>query len=194
MANHIKCFFLAPTKFESQYLRRYAGTFGDCSPNDYHNASVFIGQTLRDPDGVIGDDHPHDDPLWPKTCDCGYQFKDEDNWQLFRRDLYRRDDTGEIMTLHGAPVGAMWYADWYPFKGQDGHSLVVKTPGGEWCIDNRASNCSKPDDDTHRCWVRHGSPPNITVDKNGDSCAAGAGSIAQKDYHGFLRNGYLEQC
>lgn len=28
--------------------------------------------------------------------------------------------------------------------------------------------------------------------KDGNTCGAGAGSIAQKRYHGFLRNGYLE--
>lgn len=31
----------------------------------------------------------------------------------------------------------------------------------------------------------------ITVDKNGTTCAAGAGSISAGPYHGFLRNGQL---
>jgi hypothetical protein len=46
-----------------------------------------------------------------------------------------------------------------------------------------------PDDGEHRCWVRHGEPPRITVDKNGPTCQAGAGSILAGDYHGFLRDG-----
>lgn len=46
-----------------------------------------------------------------------------------------------------------------------------------------------PDDAEHRCWIRHGEPPLITVDKNGLTCAAGAGSIQCRDYHGFLRDG-----
>jgi hypothetical protein len=39
--------------------------------------------------------------------------------------------------------------------------------------------------------VRHGEAPNITVDKNGVTCGAGAGSIQCGSYHGFLRNGEL---
>lgn len=51
--------------------------------------------------------------------------------------------------------------------------------GHHWYIDNRASNCTKKDDDVHRCWVRHGRPEDGTlhVDKSGNTCAAGAGSI-----------------
>lgn len=109
--------------------------------------------------------------------------------------VYRRTDTGELMTLRDAPPGAMWDAWWYSesFKGPDGMCLVVKCPpdGTEWLIDSRASNCTMPNDNEHNCWIRHGAPPNITVDKNGRSCAAGAGSIQTKTWHGFLRNGML---
>ena len=74
----------------------------------------------------------------------------------------------------------------------DGPHLVVILPNGQpWNIDSRASNCTLPYDYEHRCWVRHGEPPNITVDKNGLTCAAGAGSIMAGDYHGFLQNGAL---
>ncbi len=41
----------------------------------------------------------------------------------------------------------------------------------------------------HKCWIRHGTPPDLTVDKNGVTCNAGAGSILVGDYHGFLVNG-----
>ena len=91
--------------------------------------------------------------------------------------------------------GAMYFADWYQRKGPDGHHLIVITPGGPWHVDGRASNCTRPTDYVHYCWVRHGEPPNITVDKNGDTCGCGC-SIGQgpgfRDYHGFLRNGRLE--
>lgn len=119
--------------------------------------------------------------------------------------LYRRADTGETTTLAAAPVGAMWDASWYREQAKDGVNprlfwapvegvnLIVKTPGGDWYVDGRASNCDQPDR-PHRCWVRHGTAPDITVDKNGDTCGAGAGSIQQGSYHGFLRNGWLEQC
>lgn len=89
--------------------------------------------------------------------------------------------------------GAMWYADeaWNGWKGPDGRAIYVNCPNGRtWCIDSRAKNCTMPTDNAHRCWIRHGIPPNLTVDKSGGTtCAAGAGSIVCGDYHGFLRNG-----
>jgi hypothetical protein len=105
-----------------------------------------------------------------------------------------RWDGGDWRSINELPAGAMFFADWYSRKGPDGRHLVVKTPGGLWHIDGRASNCTMPDDKEHRCWVRHGVAPNITVDKNGNTCGCGC-SIGQgenwKDYHGFLRNGEL---
>lgn len=108
--------------------------------------------------------------------------------------------------LPTAPAGAMWYATWYdelrypqepgsPYlagRPDDGW-LVVRLPNGhDWMPDMRASNCSMPADNDHRCWVRHGLPPNVTVDKAGArTCAAGAGSIGSGSYHGFLRGGQL---
>lgn len=72
------------------------------------------------------------------------------------------------------------------------HHLHVVLPNGHWWdIDGRAANCTLPQDKTHRCWVRHGTPPHITVDKNGPTCSAGAGSILSDGYHGFLREGRL---
>jgi hypothetical protein len=56
----------------------------------------------------------------------------------------------------------------------------------------QASNCTLPGDKKHHCWIRHGEVPNLTVDKAGVTCAAGAGSIQAGDYHGFLRNGEFE--
>lgn len=86
----------------------------------------------------------------------------------------------------------MWDAWWYSWKGADEKSLMVVTPDGwTWNIDGPASNCTMPDDREHRCWVRHGEAPEITVDKDGLTCGAGAGSIQTPKWHGFLRNGYL---
>lgn len=133
---------------------------------------------------------PDDDPRWPTHCECGFAFRDSDPHQRWTDMLYRRDDTGETTTLRAAPDGAMWDAVWSPWKGPDGRSLVVKCPGGsEWMIDGRATNCTLPNDTVHRCWIRHGEPPRITVDKNGVTCSAGAGSIQIGNYHGFLRDG-----
>jgi len=156
----------------------------------YHDASVHLcdGDEPAKPD--------RNDPRWPTKCaHCDYVFTPADQWQVFPESLYRAAD-GTIMTLRSAPAGAMWFADWMPndWKGPDGHSLMVKTPGGDWGVDMRASNCTRPDDKVHKCWVRHGDPrtANVTVDKNGDTCNAGAGSILCGAYHGFLRGGFLE--
>lgn len=131
-----------------------------------------------------------DDPRWPTHCECGFAFRDSDPRQRWTEMLYRRDDTGELTTLSAAPDGAMWDAPWNPWKGPDGRSMVVKCPGGStWMIDGRANNCTLPNDPTHRCWIRHGEPPRITVDKDGPTCSAGAGSIQAGSYHGFLRDG-----
>lgn len=110
----------------------------------------------------------------------------------------------EYYSLAQVPVGAMWYADWYlglehePFKGPDGHCLVVKLPNGhEWVIDGPCSNCTDREDylrGGHKCWVRHGTAPRITVDKLGKTCDAGGGSIQSGSFHGFLRNGELVSC
>lgn len=117
-------------------------------------------------------------------------------------DHWVRPDTGETQrSPHLFGPGAMWIATWLMgdsggrwHPGPDGNILIVETPGGSWNIDSRASNCDRRDDHVHHCWIRHGEPPNITVDKNGDTCGAGAGSIQCGSYHGFLRNGHLEQC
>lgn len=111
--------------------------------------------------------------------------------------IYERADTGEEVT-GSLPVGAMYYvsAESQPYyrPGPDGRTLFVVTPGGTWSPDSRASNCGRPDDEGHYCWVRHGVPPAITVDKVGDTCVAGAGSILIGKYHGFLTNGKLTNC
>jgi hypothetical protein len=188
-------------------LRRYCGRDKNTCPlpHGYHDASVPFGQT-DDPDryGTYGANEdlkpPRSDKRWPSRCECGYIFDAEDAWQLAVDRLYKRSDTGELTSIRDAPAGAMWYADWMihgpnsPYAGPDGHCLAVRTPGGEWLIDGRASNCTRKDDSVHKCWCRHGTVPDITVDKDGDTCAAGGGSIIANGYHGFLRGGYLEEC
>lgn len=171
----------------------------------FHNAQTFLDVIERPwdeeehswpqapPSGV-----PHGDPRWPVKCEgCDYHFTENDEWQDFTRQIYVDRATGKEYTLDERVPGMMWYADWMPaaYKGPDGHCLVVVCPGGrEWMIDGQASNCTMKQDvgpygQAHRCWVRHGTPPNITVDKNGKTCAAGGGSIIAGAYHGFLRNG-----
>lgn len=208
----IRCFMLEPTGRVLVKLRRYS--YSDKAEErtcplpgsgGFHNAATRIEDESAeyDPDhpGYINNGlkpaAPHDDPRWPTQCACGYAFREEDEWQRFVEMIYRRVDTGEELTLRDAPPGAMWEAWWLDeiYVPQGAHNLVVMTPGGQWTVDGQASNCTMPDDqrqEHHHCWVRHGVAPDITVGKDGQSCSAGAGSIQCRQYHGFLRNGYLE--
>ncbi len=128
-----------------------------------------------------------------EATDCMTPFEDS-----ISAPVYRRMDTGEELSGRDLPVGAMYYVkpeyQQYYRPGPDGRTLFVMTPGGTWSPDSRASNCGRPNDDVHFCWVRHGVPPIITVDKVGDTCVAGAGSILIGKYHGFLTNGKLTNC
>ena len=201
----VDCFFLTPIAHVRLRLRRYALDTKIKCPGDgeqfYHNAEITIGDEDQplNAERTHGDLHPHDDPRWPKTCrNCNYEFVDEDHWQLNPDRLYESSDDRNPVTLHEAPPGAMWYADWYNMPGPDGRCLVVRCPNRhDWIIDSRASNCNRKDKE-HWCWYREGVPPNITiVHPHPKSCTAGAGSIGtgspgKKDYyHGFLRNGRL---
>lgn len=200
-------FFLVELPLRRRWLRRYAaGDQRSCSvcEHGYHQAMALVGDF---PGGTVerprfgrtyqAAPHPAEydgDPRWPPSALCGYRFDPGDEWQVFERQLYRLP-SGDLTTIADAPVGACWDAWWYGRKGPDGRSLVVKLPTGhEWMIDGRASNCTLPTDDHHRCWVRHGRPEDGTlhVDKNGLTCAAGAGSIVVPGWHGFLHNGRLK--
>ncbi len=213
--SRIRCFWLDETGNVRVWLRRHvAGPCGGGAEYSYHNARFLIGDMAAVAGAPAGEPGrfylaqpmpapPPEDPRWPAACEtCGYAFKDTDPHQVFQHALYARRDTGEITTVDDAPAGAMWDAWWYRQHGPEafsfwapveGVNLMVKTPGGEWYVDGRASNCDQPDR-AHRCWVRHGTVPDITVDKAGDTCGAGAGSIRSGSYHGFLRGGHLEDC
>lgn len=199
----VKCFMVRPAGYVKHYLRRYQ-SIND--PNDkcagkmtYHDAK---GPYLGNLPARVEDAHwkherpntPHDDPRWPTNCDsCGKRFTEADAYQDFFESVYL-DDAGKEYTLRDPVPGMMWDAFWCHGSpvhcGPDGRSIHVICPdGSQWCIDSRASNCTMPQDNVHKCWIRHGEPPNLTVDKNGQTCSAGAGSIAVPGYHGFLQNG-----
>lgn len=200
-----RCFFLSGVQSWMVYLRRWADH--DCKGDwGYHNAQNLIGIVYDHPASQIFNTPALDDPRWPKECSCGYAFQPHDTFQMQKEQLFRRMDTGELITLPDAPPGAMWHADWMlegvdpekcgnSLRGLDGHSLVVRLPNRhDWLVDSRCSNCTMKEDNIHKCWPRHGEVPNITVDKNGNTCAAGAGSVMVDGWHGFLRNGWLEEC
>jgi len=210
--SRIRCFMIEPAGRAALSLRRYASADCPAAPTrGYHNAEIplfEVAERLAPMDGFDWPVFQHDGPKrredvpaeyqWPSACECGYVFVESDAWQVFSTSLYRRADTGETVTLRNAPAGAMWWLTWMEglFHPQLGSSpLCVQTPGGEWIIDSRASNCTMPDDynqERHHCWIAHGTPPDVTVDKAGVTCGAGAGSIQAGSFHGFLRSGYLE--
>ncbi len=115
--------------------------------------------------------------------------------------MVRRSDNGELITLDKATPGAIWDATWYPdaWKAADGHAYIVRLPNGyDWRIDSIAYNCTRRGE-KHQCWVRHGTPPDLHVDKDGDTCNAGAGSILSmqghpEEWRGFLHHGHLVSC
>jgi hypothetical protein len=207
----IPCFVVEPTSQYEVYLRRYAVTSTPHCPlnNSYHEAQIFLCRCEQvdlmsyDPSTrqhSTGDYYPHNHSQWPVRCACGYEFKPWDEWQYAPRQVYIRPDTNQRGILKNFPPGALWRMPWLeesgsPYTGADGQSWSVRLPGGnDWMIDARASNCTLPRDDVHKCWCRHGTAPLFTVDKVGNTCAAGAGSIVAGSYHGFLRDGVLIAC
>src|SRR3954468_4127035 len=176
----IKCFMIEPNGEGAVSLRRYARASGSgwtCAEG-HHDAMAPIGKCRywRKPDPYDGRqgrwvyDHDapevaHDDPRWPASCACRYVFQEADVWQVFTDRIYVGPDGAEY-SLRTPPPGALWWAEWLEdlegdgwWKGPDGRILMAQTPGGQWCIDSRASNCTMPTDNEHRCWVRHGTPP-----------------------------------
>lgn len=203
----IPCRWIIPTTRAQVSLRRYTRAH---SAEHWHNTRYPLD--VREVEWYHSPEAPrpeveywrprdtsepgHDDPRWPKWCECGYRYAPEDEWQLFWNLIYTDPLTGEEWPMDLAPVGSIWEASYLKgipaFVGPDGRALMVRTPGGDWHIDGPASNCARPQEpEAHKCWVRHGEPPRLTVDKQGETCQAGGGSILIGGYHGFLRDGHL---
>jgi hypothetical protein len=183
----------------------------------YHNAELHLEDRVipgqRDGDYIgSGEEYleggkpPDTDPRWTMTCSgCGEQAPENAERQVFLKALYNtasgNPEPGDLhwaRWMHFAPDGTSERCFfWDNCNDPRGH-LVCELPDGHpWDIEGRASNCTMPEDKTHRCWVRHGDPDKgepVHVDKAGHTCAAGAGSIATPGYHGFLHNGQLTSC
>lgn len=196
-------------------LRIYWGE--GCPKYGCHDATKHLmDSNIVSDQNLGGDITDHKVPAkWATHCDnCGEQvpqghFLNRGNYseklpqyQVFHRTIY---DSGQD---HPEP-GDMWWVPWLVHDDglgglkshhwdnetdSRGHLHIMLPDGHEWDIDSRASNCTMKDDRLHRCWVRHGEPPNVHVDKNGHTCNAGAGSIlSHSGWHGFLHNGELIQ-
>lgn len=162
----IKVFFLERSNKVQQILRRYTNAGGECghlANHGYHNATIRLG-VVEVPEMPEGEYHALEtntsvvydngkvggvidlsDPRWPTQCACGYRFEDRANKQYAPQRLYQSVDTGELMTLRDAPVGAMWQTDYHDHTGPDGKCLIVRIPQHhDWIVDSRASNCDSP--------------------------------------------------
>lgn len=210
----LRCVWLRRLSMERRMLRRSTVWGKRACPKDPHKlgcwASAIIGDFRsslpRDLEGDVTGTWDRQDPRWPKTCEaCGYRFKATDAWLYDRHRLYRyKGPYGtHRVTINQALPGSIYHARWLEGTGwgvgPDGLALHGVCPNGRhWHIDGQASNCTMPQDKgktfvrTHYCWIRHGDPRHpetLHVDKQGVTCAAGAGSIVAGDYHGFLHHG-----
>lgn len=193
MGSSVECFMLEPIARGVRFLRRYVYSSKEaCSKSGfgYHNADVSIGEVeMAVPaEGtyeacISSDTIPHEDPRWPRSCACGYVFQDGDEWQINDDRLYAKTDGSGLTTWRTAPPGAMRSAWWMGecFHGPDGKAWAVKLPdGSDWVIDGPASNGRKDGP----AWTRTGVAPKFTANP----------SIKSPGYHGFLRDGRLEEC
>ena len=197
----LKTRFIEVIKRSATFRTYWGDDCSNCNGNGtkgYHNAHLPLAKTDDLTDRSIGgniEDYSID--RWPTHCDnCDavaleLPYNEQLHRQIFRKDIYNTDsgvpEPGDLFYKTNLRGDEGWC---YIHDNCDGKHLHVITPNGiEWNIDSRASNCTKPNDKIHRCWVREGTVPNITVGKGGDTCAAGAGSIITGDYHGFLREG-----
>lgn len=196
MESRVKTFWSERTGYGLKTLRRYSSATQCTKGKSYHNAETIISERAKvriNRNGYVSLPRQvgKKDPRWPTKCEaCNYVFTPDDAWQTNIEEWYLGG--GWEFTLSEAPPGAIYDAWWYPWKGPDGRSLIIILPDKHpWMVDWQASNCTLPNDTEHRCWIRHGDPTtgNITVDKRGRTCSAGAGSILTRTYHGFLTNG-----
>lgn len=171
-----------------------------CDGKGAHAAEAPLADSSEPGDDQVGGELADVAPeRWPTRCDaCGDVAPAEAHRYIMQRRLYD--------TASGSPEpGDLFLADcwqrygpgqtcayWDNCPGQ--HLYAVLPNGHHWDVDSRASNCTLPQDRAHRCWVRHGDPPAVHVDKEGHTCAAGAGSIAVPGYHGFLHHGAFTSC
>lgn len=167
----IPCFTVVPTAQAELWLRRYDRWGEESGACRFHSAAVHVGRGKipfdYDELDLAGrpmmDNIPPEtydgDPRWPTVCSaCGYEFTDDDPWQVLYRQLWERSlgfgheshigreftlehATEEAKTLDevtgaegpepwgpGAMFDAWWLPREPPWCGLDGRALSVKLP------------------------------------------------------------------
>lgn len=187
----IECFMVERTELARESLRRFVfSTKAKCSgPYRYHNAEVVIAEAApfdSEYDGahLQPSYELRGDTRWPKSCTCGYEFTDADEWQHHFERLWRTPDGG-LFTKRELPPGSMYWLDArflaVSYEVPGGQCLCVKLPDGvDWWIDGEANNAPRGQPG----WQRSGTPPKVTANP----------SILTSRYHGWLRDGFLEEC
>ena len=183
----IRCCFMKETNLVRRSLRCWAYE-GRCS----HRPNKGVHSRLVTLDEVEFTQHNGEIPnyeiatenaSWPSECLCGYSFNSPKTQRKVLAQRIYEDEDGNHLTMDEFPLGAMWYVHnlvdgskhWHERGG--GPHLFVKTPGGNWDIDNV---CKENDG-----WRRSGEPPLITVSP----------SINFRGiYHAVLKDGILESC
>jgi hypothetical protein len=189
MYEAVECFWVEPDGKALHTLRRYRrGDSHDCPEGDYHYSIVEVGE--HDVRWADGDDGGHyiaaidvaeyaGDPRWPTHCACGYEFTEDDHWQVNQEPIYVAEDGRRAWTSHAyhrkPTPGAMFDTFWRPeLRKEDGLAISVVCPDGAvWCIDDEATSGGH--------WTRTGTAPKLTVQP----------SIQTPDYHGHLTDGVL---
>jgi Family of unknown function (DUF6527) len=175
-----------PTGRYQRNLRRYRSSrdgVSECLAGSYHNASVIVGEIpASEVAGAAGDNWPHDDSRWPKTCTCGYEFTADDNWQRNDREVYRLPDGHEFVLSPAfgceIPPGTMVRASWYDKHAQQpGESwLIILPDGGQWLTTQPAAGGGH--------WEVTGTAPAITASPS-------IWHNQPHGWHGWVRNGEL---
>jgi hypothetical protein len=86
----------------------------------------------------------------------------------------------------------LYWSPWISQRDPDGrpHLVGICPDGAVWDIDGFSSDCPITGDVSHRCWIRHGHAPLITVNKTGAyTCSHGDGSVDTGEWHGKLIDG-----
>ncbi len=192
-------------------------SYGRAGSVGTHNAEIHLADSTWLEDwGLGGDPKDYPEARWPTKCDhcgaavpsstlllergCHYGLR-----HILHKRLYRAPD-GTIVPERDMQPGDCFHSTWlhealegcHYWDNCTGPHLTIICPDGHpWDVMSRASNCTKKDDRLHRCWVLHGDPSKgelVTVDKAGNTCSAGAGSIQTPGYHGMLTKSILRGC
>lgn len=171
-------------------LRRFC--YGDSSAHR-HDATTVIDENAPDhsrrPDGTryTPDDLiAHDDPRWPRTCECGHSFTPSDEWQV--NEISWFEGSGARFAWgSGAwdgPPGAMIRAPWRDYEGRPPAWVIFLPNGTWWCTNDRAALRTETSK-LGPYWDVTGDAPRLTVMPSIDD------RNPERPWHGWVRDGEL---